>query len=77
MNVYTCTDHAAFYVGGASVIVAETELQAYELLRAALIAEGLENLVLVRERTGGHAMPTFQLLDTTRAQAIVLKNGDY
>jgi len=77
MNVYTCIDHAAFWVGGASVIVAENELQAYELLRAELIEHGLRALVESRERTGGAAMPTFQLVDTTKAQAIVLKNGDY
>lgn len=75
MNVYTCKDHAGHWVGTASVIVAETELQAYEMLRVELVKHGLEYEVMRNERKG--QMPTFQLLDTTKPQAIVLQNGDY
>lgn len=76
MNVYTCDDHVGHWpVGTASVIVAETELQAYELLRAALIENGLNTEVLSAEKKG--EMPTFQLVDSTKPQAIVLQNGDY
>lgn len=75
MNIYTCKDHAGVWVGVASVIVAETELQAYELLRAQLIEHGLRPAIEFDEARG--VMPTLQLLDTTKAQAIVLQNGDY
>lgn len=75
MNVYTCTDHVGHYVGTASVIVAENELQAYELLRVQLIEHGLKLELLEAEKRG--EMPTFQLVDITKAQAIVLQNGDY
>lgn len=77
MNVYTCKDHIGIWVGVASVIVAETELQASELLRAELIKRGpsTEREILRREARGD--LPTFQLVDTTKAQAIVLQDGDY
>lgn len=75
MNVYTCNDHVGHGVGAASVIVAENELQAYELLRAELIENGLNTEVLSAEKKG--EMPTFKLLDVTKPQAIVLQNGDY
>jgi len=43
LRLWTCTDHATHYpVGGASVVVAETEEAARELLRAALSADGLD-----------------------------------
>lgn len=78
MNVYTCKDHVGHWlVGTASVIVAETELRAYELLRAELIERGLKHYVEESERMGGQAMPTLQLLDITRAHAVVLRDGDY
>lgn len=75
MNVYTCNDHVGHWVGTASVIVAENELQAYELLRVQLVKHGLNLEVLEAEKRG--EMPTFQPLDTTKPQAIVLQNGDY
>lgn len=75
MNVYTCEFPLGQFVGGTSVIVAETELQAYELLRVQLIEQGFEIAVHGREKAG--QMPTFQLLDTTKPQAIVLQNGGY
>lgn len=75
MNVYACRYHAGHWVGTASVIVAETELQAYELLRAELIKHGLESEILRNEKRG--EMPTLQLLDITNPRAIVLQNGDY
>lgn len=76
MNVYICTDHAGHWpVGTTSVIVAETELQASELLRVEMLKHGLEKEVLRSEKRG--ILPTLQLLDTTKPQAIVLQNGDY
>jgi len=75
MNVYTCNDFPGHWVGTAAVIVADTELQAYELLRTELIKQGLEQKILREEKNG--VMPTLQLVDITKAQAIVLENGDY
>jgi hypothetical protein len=42
MNVYTCNDHDAVWpVGCASVVIAETEKEARELLDKALVDDGL------------------------------------
>ena len=42
LRLWTCTDHEIFYpVGGASVVVAETEAEARELLFQALDDKGL------------------------------------
>ena len=42
LNVYTCNDHDGFYpVGTASVIVAPNEIEARQMLRAALGLRGL------------------------------------
>lgn len=42
LNVYTCNDHDGYYpVGTASVIVAPNEIEARQMLRAALGLRGL------------------------------------
>jgi hypothetical protein len=42
LNVYTCDDHDGVWpVGGASVVIAETEDMARDLLKAALREHGI------------------------------------
>lgn len=75
MRAFICTDHDGHNpVGVASVVVAENEFQARELLNAELKSEGLE------PRQGGYrntAAYTLIELDLTTARAYVLNNGDY
>ena len=67
MNVYTCVDHGGHWpVGVASVVVAQSEYRARQLLEAALSKEGLS-----------HRGFTLQELDTSKAHAVILNNGDY
>lgn len=68
LKLWFCTDHAAHYVGGASIVVAETERQARALLIEELRAHGL------RQPEGDF---TLVLVDLTQQAAIVLANGDY
>lgn len=68
LKVFTCKDHDAHYVGGASVVVAHDEAEALALLSAELREHGL-----VPER---HAM-TLVPVDLRKPAAIVLHNGDY
>lgn len=69
MNVYTCTDHDNLYVGGASVIVAESEDEARRLLDAELRSRRLKD----------HAASpyTLELIEAGTPRAIVLRDGDY
>jgi hypothetical protein len=67
VKVFTCIDHETHFVGGASIIVAETEEQAHDLLVAELLTHGLEQ----------KSKPTLYEIDTTKPKATVLYNGDY
>lgn len=68
MNVYTCTDHEGLYpVPVASVVVANSEAEARELLTAELREHGLKQK---------HPF-TLRQIQTERPQAFVLSNGDY
>lgn len=67
MKVFTCDNHDGFYpVGVASVIVAETEEEAAELLKVEL-----------RERELGADDFTLIELDTSASRAVVLQDGNY
>lgn len=67
MKVFVCTDHATFWpVGGCSIVVADTEDQARELLKAALDERGLRpKLFTLRE------------IDQTAPRATILLDGEY
>lgn len=68
LKVFVCTDHDGHWpVGVCSVVVAFTEDNAREMLQAALILDGLDP----------RKPFTFQVLNTSNPQAIVLLNGDY
>lgn len=68
LNVYTCTDHDGFYpVGVASVVVAETEEIARDLLKTELKEHGLDY----------HKPFTLRRINTAHPKAFVLLNGDY
>lgn len=68
MKIFVCTDHDVHWpVGGASVVVAEDEHQAAEMLRQELNRHGLN----------GNKPFTLQEIDITTPQAIVLCDGDY
>lgn len=70
MNVFVCTDHDSHYpVGCASVVIADTEEQARQLLDIQLREHSLMP----------HSMEpyTLQLVSTGEAKAIVLNDGDY
>lgn len=67
MKVFTCTDHDVHYpVGGASVVVAESEVQAYVLLRDALKRRRLKDDKF-----------TLQELDTEVLSVHILCDGEY
>jgi len=71
MRVFTCIDHDCVYpVGVASVVVAEDEQQAVELLNAALVERGLSP-------STPDNPDTFVEVDLTKPMAIVLRDGDY
>ena len=68
MNLYVCTDHDSHYgVGGASVVVASSEHEAMELLRAEIVSHGLD----------GNRPFTLQRIQTEKPQALVLCDGDH
>jgi hypothetical protein len=67
MKVWTCNDHDGHWVGTASVIVADTEDQARELLKAELKEHGLDF----------HKPFTLRRINTSRPKAFVLQDGDY
>lgn len=72
-SVWVCTDHASHFVGGASVVVAESELHARGLLDKELIEHGLKPYA--------DEPYTLKLLNTdddmADGYAIVLRDGDY
>lgn len=69
MRIWCCTDHETHWpVGGASIVVAETEADARRLLTEALAREGLKQLP---------DEMTLREIDTSTAHAVVLANGDY
>lgn len=67
LNVYTCTDHEGHWAGVASVVVAETEDVARDLLIAELKEHGLRQ---VRPFT-------LRRINTAHPKAFVLQDGDY
>jgi hypothetical protein len=70
MNVYTCKDHDGhFPVGVASIVVADSEDEAREILDAELKANGLKPFA--------RCPYTLVSLSTSSPKAIVLNNGDY
>jgi hypothetical protein len=67
LNVYTCVDHDGHWVGVASVVVAETEDVARDLLKSELKEHGLD-----------HTKPfTLRRINTAHPKALVLQDGDY
>jgi hypothetical protein len=68
MKVFYCTDHKTHYpVGGSSVVVAQDEEQARQMLKDALKLEGL----------GWRGDEQLVELNTSVPGARVLDNGDY
>jgi hypothetical protein len=68
LNVYTCTDHAGHWPAGvASVVVAETEDMARDLLAAELKTHGLDETKPF----------TLRRINTAHPKAFVLLDGDY
>jgi hypothetical protein len=65
MKVFTCVDHAGYWVGVASVIVAPSEEEARRLLSIELRTHGLR----------GNQPFTLQPLDLTEPKAFVLIKG--
>ena len=67
-RTYACNDHDSHYpVGCASVVVAENEEQARELLDAQLVANGLKP----------HKLAPYTLREVKAGEAVVLANGVY
>jgi hypothetical protein len=65
--LFTCTDHDGHYpVGVASIVVAESEAEARQLLGSKLLLEGLKPDAY-----------TLSPVDESRPQAIILANGNY
>ena len=72
MKLYTCIDHIHHWpVGVASVVLAENENQARELLVEALTKQGFSRQEIVE--TGF----TLDRVPLTKPTAIVLHDGDY
>lgn len=68
MNVYTCIDHEGHWpVGAASVVIADNEEQARELLIAELATHGLRQTKPF----------TLKMLGLDVPKCIVLVDGDY
>lgn len=68
MTTYASDDHDSHYpVGCASVVIAENQAQARELLDAALVAQGLKPW---SERP-------YRLFEIKPGTAVVLANGNY
>lgn len=66
MNVYEVR-HDGHFLGGLSVVMAETEEQAIELTKEAIVGHGLKTDGITVERQ----------LRTDRPHCYVLDNGDY
>ena len=69
MKLFTCTDHDAHWVGGSSVVVAEDEAEATQLLDAKLAEHGLKPRAEVP-----YALTE---RDISKPVAFVLDDGDY
>lgn len=70
MKLFTCNDHKGHWpVGVGSVVVAENEDRARELLDAALVLDGLEPNV--------EYPYTLVKVSLDREDAYILTNGDY
>jgi len=70
MRIFICTDHAAFNpVGGASVVLAESEAEAGKLLDTMLRLRGLPD-------SGSHRYSLTEVA-ADRAQAVILRDGEY
>ncbi len=67
MNIYTSVDHDGHWVGVASVVVADTEDHARELLRAELKIHGLDP----------DKPFTLRQINADAPRAFVLQDGDY
>lgn len=68
MQIYVCDDHEGHYPAGVcSVIVAEHEDQAKDLLRAELRSHGLDP----------NKRFTLRRLNTNEPRAFVILDGDY
>lgn len=68
MRVFVCDDHEGFFpVGVCSVIVADTEARAAELLRAKLIEHGLTK----------NQNFTLRELNVSEHRAFIINDGDY
>lgn len=68
MNIYVCTDHDGHYpVGVCSVVVAASETEARDLLRAELHEHGLDETKPF----------TLRPLNIERPRAFLLLDGDY
>ena len=70
MPVFVCTDHDQHWpVGGASIVVADTESEARKLLDAELVSDGLKP----------HAQEPYTLVavDLARHHATILCDGNY
>lgn len=67
MRLFTCTDHATIWpVGGASIVIAEDELEARHLLSQRLSSIGLNSQPF-----------TLTEIDITQSRAIILCDGVY
>lgn len=67
MRLFYSTDHDSVWVGGASIVLANTPEEARELLTKELASVGLDK------------RPEFTLIEvaTAKPQAIILRDGDY
>jgi len=70
MNIYVCTNHDGFFpVGVASVVVANDEDEARNLLDTALHVHGLDPEKKPRY--------TLRKINSTEPRAFILLDGDY
>jgi len=70
MRLFICTDHATVLpVGGASIVLAESEAEAVKLLDAMLRLRGLPD-------SGSHPYSLTEVA-ADRAQAVILRDGEY
>lgn len=66
MNIYEVR-HDGHYLGGLSIVIAETEIQAIELTRAAIIEHGLST----------KGISVVRPLKVDEPRCYVLDDGDY
>lgn len=65
LQVWVSTDHDSHWVGGASVVVAASEMEAHAVLSAALAERGLSTESF-----------TLQPLPLDEVQALILRDGE-